>query len=373
MKKPRKILVCAQAPPPLHGQSVMVKHFLDSLQATPRWEVIHLNLQLSNEQNEIGKFKLAKCFRLFRYWWNIRRIMRREKPEIFYYVPAPPRPSALLRDFILLQGSINKAPRRILHWHAYGMGSRFHSCFHPMRHFLKWRYRKSEFWIISHRLLPEVAPFKPASLSIVPNGIPDPFPHSDIISQRQNRVHDRDNPFTFLFLSSLTEAKGVITAIETVQLLASVVNKPLRLILAGSPPTEKDARQLQSAIANSNVPIERAGFVEGDNKSQLLLTADTLLFPSRYPFEGAPLIILEALAAALPVVTTSWRGIPGLLPPEYPWILPHPDAFLSPRRLQPIFEYREFPTLRQHFLNNFSFKQFQAAVKKALVKPANKA
>lgn len=39
------------------------------------------------------------------------------------------------------------------------------------------------------------------------------------------------------------------------------------------------------------------------------MQADIFCLPSHYPQEGQPLVVLEAMAAELPVVATAWRGI----------------------------------------------------------------
>jgi glycosyltransferase involved in cell wall biosynthesis len=60
------------------------------------------------------------------------------------------------------------------------------------------------------------------------------------------------------------------------------------------------------------------GFPGSGQKKSALERADCLVFPTFYENEAQPLVLLEAMSAGLPVITTSWRGVPEVLPKGYP-------------------------------------------------------
>src|SRR4051812_17333941 len=61
-----KLLVLAQTPPPLHGQSAMVQTLLDGLGASPGFEVHHVNLRLSADAADIGRWRPGKVAGILR-------------------------------------------------------------------------------------------------------------------------------------------------------------------------------------------------------------------------------------------------------------------------------------------------------------------
>jgi glycosyltransferase involved in cell wall biosynthesis len=113
-----------------------------------------------------------------------------------------------------------------------------------------------------------------------------------------------DDEIALLFVGSLIERKGMQTLISA---LSQLGDKRWRLLIAGS---GDDEAQFKRQAASSGVgerfvflgPIHTGEIVE------LLAAGDVLVLPSF--MEGMPYVILEAMAASLPVVATRINGIP---------------------------------------------------------------
>ncbi len=110
-------------------------------------------------------------------------------------------------------------------------------------------------------------------------------------------------PVRVLFVGRLEHAKGVDDLIDVVGELAPAF--PLRLELAGR---ADEALQLQRRISAAGLDgvVESLGYVEGPALWRLYQEADVFVLPSRR--EGFPLVLLEAMAFGLPIVTTGIRG-----------------------------------------------------------------
>jgi glycosyltransferase involved in cell wall biosynthesis len=116
---------------------------------------------------------------------------------------------------------------------------------------------------------------------------------------------------TVLFLSSLFPSKGLLVFLEALA-LARRQEPRLRGVVAGPWPSqeveEETRRLVQRLFTDDSVVF--TGPVGGTEKTRALMAADIFCLPSFYPQEGQPLVIIEAMAAGLPVVSTRWRGIP---------------------------------------------------------------
>ena len=93
-----------------------------------------------------------------------------------------------------------------------------------------------------------------------------------------------------------------------------------------------------------------------------LTEADCFCFPTYYYAESFGLVLVEAMAFGLPLITTRWRSIPELLPEDYPGFV----EIDSP--VQVANKLRSFPTLdlaaslRRRFVDHFTFERHLAGL-----------
>ncbi len=133
----------------------------------------------------------------------------------------------------------------------------------------------------------------------------------------QARAHrSRGEPARLLFVGRLVPVKGVEVLLDALALLAA----PVELVIAGDGP----ARAVLEARAGAIPPRHRVRFtgaVTPERRDALLAEADLLCAPSIVlpggRTEGTPTIVLEAVAAAVPVVCSDAGGLAAL--PE-PWV-----------------------------------------------------
>ena len=73
------------------------------------------------------------------------------------------------------------------------------------------------------------------------------------------------------------------------------------------------------------------------------------LFPTCYLGENQPVNLIEAMAFGLPIVTTRWRSLPEMLPPDYPGLVndQNPDEIAA--TLLKMLAYESGEQLRKNF------------------------
>lgn len=140
-------------------------------------------------------------------------------------------------------------------------------------------------------------------LAVVPNGVPASPP----IQPATRMDHEAWN---IGMIALMRPRKGVEVALAAMSHLQQNLNRnDIRLQLIGSfetPEYEQETRLLQEELCIGS-SVDWQGFVRDIPKA--LLDLDVLVLPSLFG-EGMPMVVLEALAAGVPVVATSVEGTP---------------------------------------------------------------
>ncbi len=395
-----KLLVFAHIPPPHHGQSYMVKLMLDGLGGDCRRngphagsvQCYHVNARVSDNMEDIGTFRIGKLLTLLRYcleaiWCRIRYGVR-----FFYYVPAPGKRAALYRDWIVMMLCRPFFGKFIHHWHAVGVGD-------WLRNEGRWFERAITRWLMGRPTL-GIALAIPSmrdalwslsdNVEIVPNGIPDPFPdfESVVLPKRRARIVERRThlagrpagieakTFHVLYIAHCIREKGVFDTLDGVALANAALRAKhspisIHLTVAGAFIHATEEREFKARIGQSDLHgmVEYAGFVSGEKKTGLLRDCDCLCFPTYYHAESFGLVVVEAMAAGMAIVTTHWRAIPELLPADYPGYVPAKSPAAIAVALEAAFD-EDATDLRARFIEKFTEPAHLAALEHALVKLA---
>jgi glycosyltransferase involved in cell wall biosynthesis len=376
MAAARKLLVFAHTPPPHHGQSYMVKLMLEGFGGDVREGGVpderfsiacyHINCRISSGMEDIGSMRLGKLFRLAGYCVEAIWCRFRHRVTTFYYIPAPGKRAAIYRDWMVFMLCRPFFKKFVLHWHAAGLGDWLAENGTWME---KWLYRSPQLsLVLATTGLRDGLWFRSNRVEVVANGIPDPCPDFEarLLPQRMERLEERRRRlhaggggdcavFKVLYMAHCTRDKGVFDTLDAV--VAFRRNRPdvvIQLTVAGSFLEEREEQEFRSRIAEQDLAdcVTYAGFVGGAEKVRLFEESDCLCFPTYYRAEAQPVNLIEASAFGLPVVTTLWRGIAEILPPDYP-------CFVSPKAVEEIagaFEYllEHLPPLRAEYLGRFS-------------------
>lgn len=393
-----KLLVFAHVPPPHHGQSYMVKLMLDGFGGDCRRkkncgnafgvECYHVNARFSRGMEDIGEFHSIKLVRLLAHCLEAIWCRFRYGVKNFYYVPAPGKPVALYRDWLVMLICRPFFKNIILHWHAAGLAKWLETSVQIRSRALTYRlFKPVDLSIVLSRYnLADAKKLLSRQIQVVSNGVPDPCPHfeEDVLPQRRARFLARKKLFAgenldaneiaaaggdpqiirVLFLAHCTREKGLFVAMEAVALVnrdLAARNSPVRakLFAAGNfvcaeERAEFDSMMQQPEFADS---VNYLGFISDEKKQRALRDADLFCFPTRYLGENQPVNLIEAMAFGLPVVTTRWRSLPEMFPPDYPGLV----SSQSPREVADalflLMTQRTGEHLRENFLKQFTVER----------------
>lgn len=131
--------------------------------------------------------------------------------------------------------------------------------------------------------------------------------------------------FDLVYLGELRSAKGIDTLIDAIALLRNENGLTPRLLMVGSGPDEDTLKSMaQERGVDSQITWRPPGPIRA-----ALAQARIMVVPSRA--ESLPYVILEAAAAAQPLVSTNVGGIPEIYGPDHKQRLIAPN---SPRLLK---------------------------------------
>lgn len=400
-----KLLVFAHTPPPHHGQSYMVQLMLAGLggdrrerraAATPPphgIECYHVNARLSKHLEDIGDFRLGKLLLLFGYCLQAIWCRFRFGVTNFYYIPAPGKRSALYRDWLVMFVCRPFFKRILLHWHAAGLAKWLETDVQIRSRSITFNLMKKAdvSIVLSQYNRADAEKLFPRRVRVVSNGIPDPCPdfETDVLPRRKARSeararllsgatltaeeirHAGGNPHVFkvLYLAHCTREKGLFDAVAGVlKAKRSLVERrspiSLRLLVTGTFVSENEKGEFDRLLAqadNASV-ITYLGFVSGEQKDQVLRSADLFCFPTYYQNENQPVNLIEAMAFGLPIISTRWRSLPEMFPADYAGLVDvrSPDQVAA--ALLEFVEQRPGAAFREIFLKNFTIESHLAGL-----------
>lgn len=211
---------------------------------------------------------------------------------------------SLVRTFIL--STMAWAFRKPVVLHAHGC--EFHTFYEQLptlgKHFINFYFRHCKILIVLSESWKQfyinACKVSPKNIIVLKNPVAIP----NDVPQRTE-----DEQITFLFMGKINKRKGIYDLVEALSHLEPEIRSQMILILAGS----GEIQQVQQLAESLKVIdcLRFPGWVDADERDQLLSIADVFVLPSYN--EGLPMALLEAMAWALPSITTPVGGIPEVI------------------------------------------------------------
>lgn len=322
-ERPHVVLV-GQVPPPTHGQAIANRYLVEG-----RYDGVRLHLvpmRFSVDLADVGRFRWGKVLHLVdvvvRLWWLA---LRRRRDVLVMSLGLRNR-LPLLRDAAILLLSRPFYRVTVLHVHSGGWGEQLDRLPRPVRRVVERAYGGAGLVIYLDESLRDDALSDQGQVAYLPCGVEDPRPEASggaramplgscgsptpAVSVGSSGPDDDRLPVV-LFLGNLFEAKGTHVLVRAATVLRERGVR-CRVVLAGPSPSTDEQVRLDRLIAELDVGdrVKLVGPVDGAAKDRALAEASVFCFPTHFEAEAMPLVVLEAMANALPVVSTTWRGIP---------------------------------------------------------------
>jgi glycosyltransferase involved in cell wall biosynthesis len=316
------MVVIGPTPPPYHGCSVATGYVLDSA-FDGQWRLLHLDTADRRGIENMGRLDLRNIGLAVAHAAQLVAMLLRQRPAVVY-VPIAQNTLGVLRDMGFMVPTLLARRALVVHVHGGGFGAFYDAAPAPFKALVRAVVGRARAVIVLGDVLrPTLRGIVPEDrIRVVPNGLPDLFP--------DGIARDASGPLRVLYLGNLIRSKGFLDVLAAVARLAEA-GTDVRLDLAGGwagPAEQAAAAPLLDALGASACVH---GPVGPARKRELLAAADVLALPTYYEYEGHPYVILEAMSAGLPVVTTAHAAIPETVLHEQTGLLvaPHDVEGLS--------------------------------------------
>ena len=327
----RKLIVVGPTPPPVHGVAVSTESLIRALRSAGHLAA-HLDTRDPRTRSNIGKFDLENVRLGLRHATELTALIRRH-PGAAVYVPISQSLWGFLRDSVLV--SVARLQRRPVYLHLHGGG--FHDFYGRSGWIMRLVIRRvvsmaDQAWVLTPSLRRCFAGLMEKDrMRVVQNVVDDPLGDLRVkgggsleASASSDNPADRESQLRILFLSNLRPEKGCFELIDALALLPRDVGAwRVRYVGAADPKVEREMKLRLSRELPGDVSVELVGERTGRAKEDELRWADVLAFPTLLP-EGQPLVLLEALGAGLPIITTRHGGIPETVRNEVEGLLLEP-------------------------------------------------
>lgn len=297
----KKICFIAQFPPPMHGLSKAV-------------EILY-NSELQDEF-EIEKIDITNNKKIFK---NLKLISK-SQAELFYFTISQTK-YGNIRDLIILKFLELQHKKCLIHLH----GGYYRKLVE--NDMSSWQ-RRANYKAISklsgaivlgkslkyifEGMLPDDKIF------IVPNCVDDEYLMCELEFEEKIRLLPEKKVKHVLYLSNFIRSKGYMEVLELAKFekeRCSAENRKLHFDFAGKFFKATEKKIFFNYIKKNNLEdyVTYHGIVNGDKKRELLKNCDIYTLFTRYPNEGQPISILEAMGNGLMIFTTDYAGIPDIV------------------------------------------------------------
>jgi glycosyltransferase involved in cell wall biosynthesis len=295
------LLLIGPTPPPFHGVAVAVQSLLQSC-ILDEFRVSHLDLADRRGIQHVNKPDLHDVALFLQQWLRLVTILFRACPTVTYLVLSQST-IGFLRDSLLIWPAYLRGSQIVLHLHGGNFRDWLRERSWLMKTYVQLVLRRiTRVIVLGESLKSQFEGLvEPSQIAVVANGIDwedsGPF----------GKVAYRKSRFRILHLSTLSHLKGVLVLLQAIPLVLCR-RRDVEFVFAGPWSHAEDKQCAEQFIAQQNIAqhIRFSGQVDGNEKRTLFKSADIFVFPGVQQ-EGQPLVVIEAMAAGLPVIFTD-RG-----------------------------------------------------------------
>ncbi|MBL4710650.1 MAG: glycosyltransferase family 4 protein [Flavobacteriales bacterium] len=294
----KKILIVGKLPPPFIGPAIATNIILNS-ELKNSYELLHVNTAVNKTVEEFGKGKWDKVGKNIAIYKKLFHLLRRKNPGLIL-IPISQTTLGFLKDsvFILLASLFSS--KILLQLRGSNFKNWMKSANIFTRTFVRFCFNRSQGMIVLgnnlKHLFEEYYPLE--KIHVIPNGC-------DIFIPEPNQQFDK---IQLLYFANFLPAKGIKEVLQALLLLEQEGINNFELTAVGAWDNDIYKKECMDLLKHGEVSATFHEPMSGTTKWQTFANADIFLFTPNKP-EGHPWVIVEALSAGLPIISSDQGAI----------------------------------------------------------------
>jgi len=296
----KKIIFLGPVPPPYMGPTMATKVLLDS-KLKEEFDLIHLDTSDHRDLTFLAKFDFTNVVLGIKSYFQLLFLLIFRWPKIVY-IPISQTTIGYLRDSIYIILSKLFFRKVVCHLRGGNFQNWLRGASKATNWYVKLVHKLVDAQIVLGESIRTIFDnvIDPSKIHIVPNG-------KDILACTEEKDLDI---IRVLYLGNLKRTKGVLDVLHATKLIYQD-HKKVEFNFVGAWSDEDAEVDIKAFISeNPGIPINMLGVKTGKEKEEILCRSNLFIFPTYYPNEGHPWVIVEAMASGLPIISTRHAAIP---------------------------------------------------------------
>ena len=307
----KQVLFLSPLPPPFYGSAMSSAMCLDILKQSEEFAVSSIKLNFAQEIDEMGRLSVAGMKHVLNARKSILNSIRSSKPDLIYIMPATSH-WGFLRDH-LLSRTVSKRTNCpvIYHLRSHILERNWKNLF--QRKMFQRMYSGNKVILIDESSRNELRDMvRDEDIYVLPNAIENEVEEEEF--ERISLQRKGEEGFHILFLANMMKTKGWPKLLEACRLL-NEKGIDFKCTFVGAWMNERDREEFEENVASYGL-VEKAmslGHKKGVEKNRIMASSDVMVFPTEYPHEAFPRVVLEGMMFGLPVIANDWAAIPNMI------------------------------------------------------------
>lgn len=297
MSKPT-VLILGKLPPPYMGPAIATSIILNS-SLKDRFRLLHLDTKANESLQTLGKWSLGKLLRNLGIYFRMFRILITRRPSLVL-IPISQTTTGYLKDVIFIVLAKITFRKVIVQLRGSDFQNWLQKSSPLTRWFVRFTLGRTQGVIVLGNKLKSLfqSIFPEEKIFVVPNGGNYPLKYAEKNNEKV-RV---------LYLANLQASKGIEDVLQAIALLPVAIKEQIQVDVVGNWRKEETRKNCISIVTEEKLPVTFYPPDAGQFKFDMLSGSDIFVFTPRAP-EGHPWVIVEAMAAGLPIISTDQGAI----------------------------------------------------------------